>query len=50
MLERNGDNRADQVVTLAAGLNMPNGVAFQDGALYVAEISRILRYDDIMRA
>ena len=28
-------------------LNMPNGVAFRDGALYVAEINRILRYDDI---
>jgi glucose/arabinose dehydrogenase len=28
-------------------LNMPNGVAFRDGALYVAEINRILRYDNI---
>ena len=26
---------------------MPNGVAFRDGALYVAEYNRILRYDDI---
>ena len=45
--DRNGDHRADQVVTLAAGLNMPNGVAFRDGALYVAEVNRILRYDGI---
>ena len=30
-----------------AGLNMPNGVAFRDGALYVAEVNRLLRYDDI---
>ena len=29
------------------GLNMPNGVAFRDGALYVAEVSRVLRYDGI---
>ncbi len=36
-----------QVLTIAQGLNTPNGVAFKDGALYVAEISRILRYDDI---
>lgn len=36
-----------QVLTIARDLNMPNGVAFHDGALYVAEISRILRYDDI---
>jgi glucose/arabinose dehydrogenase len=28
-------------------LHRPNGVAFKDGALYVAELSRILRYDDI---
>jgi len=39
--------RARQVITLAGGLNMPNGVAYRDGALYVAEVSRILRYDDI---
>ena len=26
---------------------MPNGVAFRNGALYVAEVNRVLRYDDI---
>jgi glucose/arabinose dehydrogenase len=36
-----------RVYTLASGLNSPNGVAFRDGDLYVAEVSRILRYDDI---
>lgn len=41
------DGRATQTLTLASGLNMPNGVAFRDGALYVAEVSRILRFDDI---
>src|SRR5690606_36308289 len=35
------------VRVIATKLNMPNGVAFRDGALYVAEINRILRYDDI---
>jgi glucose/arabinose dehydrogenase len=39
--------RAGRVVTLAHGLTEPNGVAFHDGALYVAERSRIWRYDDI---
>lgn len=34
-------------VIIARGLNMPNGVAFKDGALYVAEVNRLLRYDDI---
>jgi glucose/arabinose dehydrogenase len=38
---------ADKVYTIASGLNTPNGVAFKDGALYVAEINRILRFDDI---
>ena len=33
--------------TIAKGLHRPNGVAFKDGALYVAELSRILRYDNI---
>jgi glucose/arabinose dehydrogenase len=36
-----------RVVTVARGLDSPNGVAFRDGALYVAEIGRILRYDAI---
>jgi glucose/arabinose dehydrogenase len=47
VLDRDGDFRADETVTLADGLNMPNGVAFRDGSLYVAEVNRILRYDQI---
>lgn len=47
ILDRDKDNKADEVVTIARGLNMPNGVAFRDGALYVAEVNRILRYDNI---
>ena len=39
--------KAKAVVTLAKDLNEPNGVAVRDGALYVAEISRILRFDGI---
>jgi len=42
-----GGQRADQVLTIASGLNMPNGVAFRDGALYVAEVNRIIRFDQI---
>ncbi len=45
--DTNGDQRADQVFTIAKKLNMPNGVALRNGALYVAEVNRILRYDDI---
>ena len=32
---------------VARGLGAPHGVAVKDGALYVAEVSRILRYDGI---
>lgn len=47
ILDGDGDYRADEVVTIASGLNMPNGVAFRDGSLYVACVSRILRFDGI---
>ena len=35
------------VLTLAEKLKMPNGIAFHDGDLYVAENHRIIRYNDI---
>jgi len=47
VLDKDHDNRADEVLTVATGLNMPNGVAFREGALYVAEVSRVLRFDGI---
>ena len=47
ILDRDKDNRADEVITIAQGLYMPNGVAFRDNALYVAEVNRVLRYDNI---
>jgi glucose/arabinose dehydrogenase len=37
-----------QVVTVASGLNVPNGVAFRDGSLYVAENNRVVRYDHVL--
>ncbi|MDH3257914.1 MAG: sorbosone dehydrogenase family protein [Deltaproteobacteria bacterium] len=45
--DTDGDNRADEVVTIASGLNMPNGVAFRKGALYVACLNRVIRFDNI---
>ena len=47
VVDREHDGRADQVFTIAKGLDMPNGVAFRQGALYVAEVSRVQRYDAI---
>jgi glucose/arabinose dehydrogenase len=36
-----------QLITLAEGLKVPNGIAFHHNALYVAEPQRILRFADI---
>lgn len=47
VLDSDKDHKADEVITIAKGLNMPNGIALRDGALYVAEVSRIQRFDDI---
>ena len=47
IVDANKDQRADKVYTIATGLNMPSGVAFRDGALYVAEVNRVWRYDGI---
>jgi glucose/arabinose dehydrogenase len=45
--ERNGDHKADTVITIAQNLEMPVGVAWRQGALYVSAVSRILRFDSI---
>jgi len=47
VVDRDGGNRTVHVV--ASGLNMPSGIAFRDGALYVAAVNRILRYRDVAR-
>ncbi len=36
-----------EVKVVASGLHRPNGLAFHDGALYVAELSKVWRLDDI---
>ncbi|HKB13687.1 MAG TPA: PQQ-dependent sugar dehydrogenase [Vicinamibacterales bacterium] len=45
IVDRDHDGRADELVKIADGLRTPNGVAFKDGALYVADVSRVIRYD-----
>jgi glucose/arabinose dehydrogenase len=49
VVDRDGDNRADQVHVIARGLDQPSGVAYRDGALYVAAVSRILRFRDVAK-
>lgn len=45
--DENGDGKADQRFTIAKNLEMPNGVAFRNGSLFVAEVNRIIRFDSI---
>ena len=43
-----GANGAPNTVkVIASGLHRPNGLAFKDGNLYVAELNKIWRYDNI---
>ena len=45
--DRDFDGRADAHHTIDTGLDNPTGVAWRDGDLFVAAVSRILRYRDI---
>ncbi len=45
--DRDKDFRADNIIVLDTTLEVPNGIAYKDGSLYVAEVGRLLRYDDI---
>lgn len=45
--DHDGDYQADTILTIAKGLQMPNGVALHGDSLYVADVNRILRYDNI---
>lgn len=45
--DTDNDFVADKRWEIASGLNMPNGVAFKDGDLYVAEVSKILKFPKI---
>lgn len=45
--DTDGDFKADETYTLAKGLKLPNGVAFRNGDLYVAEVSRVIKFENI---
>jgi glucose/arabinose dehydrogenase len=44
---RAANGRAGRVYVIAKDLEMPVGVAFHDGALYVSAVGKILKYPDI---
>ena len=47
LVDQDGDYRADRRYIIASGLNMPNGIVYHAGDLYVAENHRIIRFRDI---
>ena len=47
LVDSDGDQVADRVYLIDQGLNMPSGLEFRNGSLYVGAVDRILRYDDI---
>lgn len=47
VVDEDGDNKADKVVKIAEGLNMPSGLTYKDGALYVSEVSKVHKFADI---
>lgn len=47
VVDENQDGKADKIYSIGKDLHSPNGVAFKDGSLYVAEINRIIRFNDI---
>jgi glucose/arabinose dehydrogenase len=47
LVDLDGDHKADEKYVLAEGLFMPNGVAFRNGDLYVAEVNKIWRFKNI---
>lgn len=47
LVDEDKDGKADRQYLIDEDLDMPSGVAFRDGSLYVAAVNRILRYDDI---
>ena len=42
--DKNSRGKADSVQTVVAGLDQPHGLALHEGALYVAETSRVQRF------
>ena len=45
--DSDGDYKVDKTYTIASDLEQPNGVAFKNGDLYVAAVSKMFKYADI---
>jgi len=47
VVDRDGDHVSDEVIEIETDLNLPSGVASQDGNLYVVAVSEMLEYRGI---
>ncbi len=47
LVDADHDGRAERVLTIASGFDKPSGIAFHDGDLYIAAMSRIYKLTDI---
>ncbi len=47
LTDADGDQKAEAVRLIDDGLNMPSGLEFQNGSLYVGALDKVLRYDNI---
>jgi glucose/arabinose dehydrogenase len=47
VVDRDQDFKADTIYTIATDFRLPNGVAYKNGSLYVAEVGKIWRFDNI---
>ena len=45
--DEDGDFYAEKKYIIYSGGNMPNGVAFKNGTLYIAEVNRIIKFENI---
>ena len=48
LVDENKDPGPDRTIIIARGLRMPNGVALHNGDLYVAEVNRVIRFENIL--
>lgn len=47
LVDADEDGNVDKVIVLAKNLNMPSGLTYKDGDLYVSEVSKIRKFADI---
>lgn len=50
LIDEGADNTVEEIKEIAKDLNQPNGVAFSKGNLYVAEVSKVHEFPDMLEA